>query len=55
VPALYELAVLGTPCDGQLHELEHVVAEAVQAFGLRLGEEVAWHVLRAEQRDVREG
>ncbi|WP_374343047.1 toll/interleukin-1 receptor domain-containing protein [Azonexus sp.] len=41
---LYELAVLGAPTDNQLGELESIVGSAVQAFGLRLGHEVAWSV-----------
>lgn len=44
MPALYELAVLGVPTAGQLAELEAIVANAVQAFGLRLGQEVGWSV-----------
>jgi hypothetical protein len=42
---LYELAILGAPSEVQLSELQRIVAEAVRPFGLRLGEEVAWHVL----------
>lgn len=41
---LYELGVLGSQSDAVIGELEHHVAEAIAPFGLRLGEEVAWHV-----------
>ena len=41
---LYEVAVLGSPSDAVIGELKHHVAEAIVPFGLRLGEEVAWHV-----------
>lgn len=41
---LYQLAVLGAPSDEQADELEQIVAEAVQLFGLRLGHEVGWEV-----------
>ncbi len=41
---LYELAVLGSPSDAVIRDLERHVTEAIAPFGLRLGEEVAWHV-----------
>lgn len=41
---LYELAVLGEPSDKQVSELEKIVAQAVQLFGLHLGHEVGWEV-----------
>lgn len=41
---LYHLAVLGVPSDEQVNELEQIVAEALQLFGLRLGHEVGWEV-----------
>lgn len=41
---LYELAVLGSPSDEQVSELEQLVSQAVLHFGLRLGQEVAWLV-----------
>lgn len=41
---LYELAVLGSPSDAQLSELELFVSETIQHFGLRLGDEVSWLV-----------
>ena len=41
---LYELAVLGAPSDAQVNELEAIVRQAVDRFGLRLGHEVAWSV-----------
>jgi TIR domain len=40
--ALYQLIVLGAPSDEQITELEKFVSQAVQLFGLRLGQEVAW-------------
>jgi hypothetical protein len=45
---LYELAVLGTPSDTQMHELEQLVSQTVRLFGLRLGQEVAWLVCPEE-------
>ncbi len=42
--ALYQLAVLGSPTDLQISELEHVVGSAVGMFNLRLGHEVGWEV-----------
>jgi hypothetical protein len=42
--ALYQLAVLGAPSDEQANELEQIVAQAVQLFGLRLGHEVGWEI-----------
>ncbi len=41
---LYELAVLGVPTDAQVGALEAVLKPAVSAFGLRLGQEVAWSI-----------
>jgi len=41
---LYELAVLGTPSDAVVTELERCVAAATAPFGLRLGDEIAWNV-----------
>lgn len=41
---LYELAILGAPSETQIRELEQLVAQAVEPFGLRLGQEVAWLV-----------
>lgn len=41
---LYELAVMGSPSDDQVRELEHLVSQAVLKFGLRLGHEIAWLV-----------
>lgn len=43
--ALYELVILGTPAPEQLTELREIVATSVSAFGLVLGDEVAWTVL----------
>ncbi len=48
MPYLYELAVLGDPTNQQLSELEELISEAVQRFGLRLHHEVAWEVRPAE-------
>jgi len=44
MPAIYELAALGVPSDAQLRALEDVLRPAVEAFGLRLGVEVAWSI-----------
>lgn len=41
---LYELAVLGSPSDAMVGELERCIADAIAPFGLHLGDEVAWHV-----------
>ncbi len=46
--AIYELAALGAPTDAQLRALEDVLKPAIQAFGLRLGDEVAWSVRPAK-------
>lgn len=45
---MYQLAVLGSPTDEQISQLEHLIAEAVQLFGLRLGQEVSWTVRPAD-------
>ena len=42
--ALYQLAVLGSPTDAQISELEEIVGTAVGMFNLRLGHEVGWEV-----------
>lgn len=42
--AIYELAALGMPSASQLEALENALRPAVEAFGLRLGDEVAWTV-----------
>jgi hypothetical protein len=42
--ALYELALLGAPSDVQVEEVSRHVAQAVEPFGLRLGEEIGWSV-----------
>jgi hypothetical protein len=44
MPYLYELAVLGSPSDAQVNELEQLISQAVQHFSLRLNEDVAWQV-----------
>lgn len=41
---LYELAIMGSPSDAQLSELELFVSETIKHFGLRLGKEVNWLV-----------
>ena len=41
---LYELAVLGAPTDAILGELEGSISASIAPFGLRLGDEIAWHV-----------
>ncbi|MGZ4956166.1 MAG: toll/interleukin-1 receptor domain-containing protein [Methylobacter sp.] len=41
---LYEFAVLGAPSDAQLNELQAIVEQSIDPFGLRLGHEVAWLV-----------
>ena len=41
---LYELAVLGDPTDEQLDEIEKLVSQGVEAFGLKLGNEVGWSI-----------
>lgn len=48
MPVLYELAVLGVPTADQQAELEVIVSNAVQAFGLQLGQEVGWSVCPAD-------
>lgn len=44
MPVLYQLAVLGGPSNEQVTELERIVAQTVQPFGLRLGHEVGWEI-----------
>jgi hypothetical protein len=44
MPNIYELAILGAPSDAQVTALEAELRPAVEAFGLRLGVEVAWTV-----------
>lgn len=44
MPALYQLALLGTPTTAQISELEEVVGKAVGMFNLRLGHEIGWEV-----------
>lgn len=41
---LYELAVMGVPSPAQIKELEQLVSEAVEKFGLHLGKEISWRV-----------
>jgi len=41
---LYELAVLGSPSNEVVGELEQCIADAVAPFGLSLGDEIAWSV-----------
>ncbi len=42
--ALYQLALLGSPTDAQVSELEETVGNAVEMFNLRLGHEVGWEI-----------
>ncbi|HBO1290829.1 toll/interleukin-1 receptor domain-containing protein [Pseudomonas aeruginosa] len=42
--ALYQLALLGSPTDAQVSELEEIVGNAVGMFNLRLGHEVGWEI-----------
>lgn len=46
--ALYQLAVLGSPADGQIAEIEPLIETAVGMFNLRLGHEVGWEVCPEE-------
>lgn len=41
---IYQLAVLGSPSDTQLHDLEETVGNAMAMFGMRLGQEISWEV-----------
>ena len=43
--ALYQLALLGAPTEGQISEVRGLVAQAVERFSLQLGREVGWEVL----------
>lgn len=44
MPALYQLALLGSPTIAQVTELETILRQAVGMFNLRLGNEVDWQV-----------
>ncbi|WP_428381416.1 toll/interleukin-1 receptor domain-containing protein [Nevskia ramosa] len=46
--ALYQLAVLGSPTESQVAELEDFVRTAVGMFALRLGHEVGWEICPEE-------
>lgn len=48
MPALYQLALLGSPTDAQVSELEEVIGTSVGMFNLRLGHEVGWEVCPKE-------
>lgn len=48
--ALYQLAVLGAPSNAQIHALEKCLKSALEAFNLRLGDEVCWEISPAEFR-----
>jgi len=41
---LYQLAVMGSPSDAQIAELEELISRAVGNFQLRLGHEIQWDV-----------
>lgn len=45
--AIYNLAVLGAPSEAQVQALEAALAPAVAAFGMTLGDQVAWSVCPA--------
>lgn len=45
---MYQLALLGSPTDDQISQLEYSIAEAVKLFGLKLGQEVSWEVCPSE-------
>ena len=45
---MYQLAVLGSPTDEQISQLENLISEAVGLFGLTLGDEVTWELCPAE-------
>lgn len=42
---IYHLAVLGSPTEEQITDLEEAVGNAVAMFGLRLGEDVSWEIV----------
>lgn len=44
MPTLYQLALLGSPTDVQISELEAAIGKTVSMFNLRLGHEVGWEV-----------
>jgi len=48
--ALYQLAVLGAPTNAQIEALETCIKQALEVFGLHLGEDVQWEVCPAEFR-----
>ncbi|MBM0402382.1 toll/interleukin-1 receptor domain-containing protein [Serratia sp. 4542] len=41
---IYQLAVIGSPSDEQLRDLEDAVKTAVDMYGLRLGQEISWEI-----------
>ena len=41
---IYQLAVIGSPSDAQLRDLEDAVKTAVALYGLRLGQEISWEI-----------
>lgn len=41
---IYQLAVIGSPSDEQLRDLEDAVKTAVEMYGLRLGQEISWEI-----------
>lgn len=53
--ALYELAVLGGPTQGQIDELTEFVSQAVAYFGWELGKDVGWSVLPTEFKPPQSG
>jgi len=42
---IYHLAVLGSPTEEQITDLEEAVGNAVAMFGLRLGKDVSWEIV----------
>jgi len=44
MPELYQLALLGSPSDAQVSELEALVRTHVEMFNLQLGSEIGWMV-----------
>lgn len=42
--ALYQLAVMGSPSDAQIAELEKYINKAVDLFQLKLGREIQWEI-----------
>ncbi|AUQ24277.1 toll/interleukin-1 receptor domain-containing protein [Dickeya zeae] len=41
---IYQLAVIGSPSDSQIRDLEDALDTAMAMYGLRLGEDISWEV-----------